>query len=382
MQRIAELSSANERDREALDRRAREQARSAAAAERRPEQETGELVANLAADAAAQRASAPVDTAGDEAARDVTRVGAGAAPEAESATAHDATAPPAGDATAPPAADATAPNGVLVPAPRDLLPADPTTSDFAALSDALAGPPARPLKRVLVALAERDPAAAGEVLAGLLPAQGPVFAEPLAYDLTIAGIGTFAVTVRDGLAMIERVSKPRSRREASFELRSDPLTLAELLAGDERRVGRFRGPARVSRRRRKARVLEALPAARISLADALRAGTRLEPALVYKALPFAIDPEWTAGHAFTIAQEITDPDARTWYLSVRDGAAIEVMESAPEAPPDATVTMTRAAFERLLRGEPPDPGERPLVRGDRAAVAILKGWTDRARGAT
>jgi hypothetical protein len=43
--------------------------------------------------------------------------------------------------------------------------------------------------------------------------------------------------------------------------------------------------------------------------------------------------------------------------------------------------MTRAAFERLLRDEPPDPGERPLVRGDRAAVAILKGWTDRARGA-
>lgn len=353
MQRIAELSSANERDREALDRHAREQAESAAAAERRPEQETGELVANLAAAAAALRASTPV-----------------AAADAETDTAPDEPAPPVGDAAA------------LVPAPRDLLPADPTTSDFAALSNALAGPPARPLRRVLVALAERDPAAAGEVLAGLLPAQGPVFAEPLAYDLTIAGIGTFAVTVCDGVATIERVSKPRSRRHASFELRSDPLTLAELLAGDEHRVGRFRGPARVSRRRRRARVLAALPDARISLADALRAGARLEPALVYKALPFAIDPEWTAGHAFTIAQEITDPDARTWYLSVRDGAAIEVTEAAPEAAPDATVTMTRAAFERLLRDEPPDPGERPLVRGDRAAVAILKGWTDRARGAT
>jgi len=43
--------------------------------------------------------------------------------------------------------------------------------------------------------------------------------------------------------------------------------------------------------------------------------------------------------------------------------------------------MTRAAFERLLRDEPADPAERPLVRGDRAAVAILKAWTDRARGA-
>ena len=68
-------------------------------------------------------------------------------------------------------------------------------------------------------------------------------------------------------------------------------------------------------------------------------------------------------------------------MSVRDGEEIVVTEIAPEAPPDATVTMTRAAFERLLRNEPPDPAERPLVHGDRAAVAILKAWTDRARGA-
>ena len=367
MQRIAELSRAHELDREALERHAREQSKSAAESRRRPDQETGELVANLEAAAASLRAATPPADADADA--DATRL---------------ADATPVADAAAPPAeADAAPRAGVaeLLPSPRDLLPPEPTTSDFAALSDALAGPPARPLRRMLVALAERDNGAAGEVLAGLLPAQGPVFGDPVAYDLTIDGIGTFAITVADGMATIERVSKRRSRREALFELHADPRTLAGLLAGDEHRIGRFRGPARVSRRRRRARRLEALRDARISLADALRAGARLEPALVYKALPLAIDPEWTAGHAFTIAQEITDPDARTWYVSVRDGAEIEVTESAPEAAPDATVTMTRAAFERLLRDEPPDPAERPLVRGDRAAVAILKAWTDRARGA-
>ena len=41
--------------------------------------------------------------------------------------------------------------------------------------------------------------------------------------------------------------------------------------------------------------------------------------------------------------------------------------------------MTRAAFDRLLRGDPAAEGERPIVRGDRAAVAALKRWTDRAR---
>src|SRR4051812_3230074 len=352
MQRIAELSRAHELDREALERHAREQARSAAEAARRPQQETGELVANLEAAAASLRASTPA--AADDAAPEAGAERTGLAPRYGTA---------------------------LVSSPRELLAAEPTTSDFAALSDALAGPPARPLRRVLVALAERDPAAAGEVLAGLLPVHGPLFDAPLAYDLTIGGVGTFAITVRDGSATIERVSKPRSRGEALFELRSDSLTLAELLAGDEHRIGRFRGRARVSRRRRRASRLAALPDARMSLAGALRAGARLDPALVYKALALAIDPEWTAGHEFTIAQEITDPDARTWYLAVRDGAGIDVTESAPEAPPDATVTMTRAAFERLLRDEPPDPAERPLVRGDRAAVAVLKARTDRARGA-
>jgi hypothetical protein len=43
--------------------------------------------------------------------------------------------------------------------------------------------------------------------------------------------------------------------------------------------------------------------------------------------------------------------------------------------------MTRAGFDALLRGEPPIPQDRPAVRGDRAAVAALKAWTDRARGA-
>ncbi len=408
VERIAELNRARELDREALARHAREQAQSAAAATRRPEQETGELVANLAAAAASLRASAPppedpesrtgTAAAALAAAMSSARV-AGPPPdaaEAESSTHVDVRPPdeePASPGAAEPAsltADDEPPpaSELATPSPDGAsaqalaaMPAEPTTSDFAALTEALGGPPARPLRRVLVALAERDPAAAGEVLVGLLPAQGPLFDEPVAYDLTVAGIGTFAVTVRDGVAAIERVSKRRSRGEALFELRSDPLTLAELLAGEEHRIGRFRGRARVSRRRRKARVLEALPRAAIGLADALGAGARLEPALVYKALPLAIDPAWTAGYAFTVAQEITDPDARTWYLAVGDGAGVEVSEDAPETAPDATVTMTRAAFERLLRGEPPDPAERPLVRGDRAAVAILKAWTDRARGA-
>jgi hypothetical protein len=42
--------------------------------------------------------------------------------------------------------------------------------------------------------------------------------------------------------------------------------------------------------------------------------------------------------------------------------------------------MTREAFGHLLRAEPVPAGQRPSIRGDRAAVALLKGWLDRAQG--
>ena len=49
-----------------------------------------------------------------------------------------------------------------------------------------------------------------------------------------------------------------------------------------------------------------------------------------------------------------------------------MLSTPPEGGADATVTMTREAFGQLLRGEPVPAGQRPSIRGDRAAVALLK----------
>ena len=98
------------------------------------------------------------------------------------------------------------------------------------------------------------------------------------------------------------------------------------------------------------------------------------------ALPFAIDPEWTRGHSFTVAQQIVELQPQAWHVTVRDGQPLQVTERNAGAQADATVTMTRAAFDRLLRDERPALGDRPVIRGDRAAVAALKRWTDLARG--
>ncbi len=234
----------------------------------------------------------------------------------------------------------------------------------------------RRLRRALVEFARADPLAAGRLLIALLPAQAAVLDGPLSYDLTVRGLATFAVSVADKRADVARLRKPRRRGEARFHLRVEALALAELLAGERARIGRFRGAARANRRKRTAG-LAPLASAKLSLADAVRAGARLDPELVYAALPFAVDAEWTRGHAFTVAQEIAH---RTWFVTARDGEPLAVSQDPPVEPPDATVTLTAAAFDALLRDEPPAAGERPAVRGDHAAVAALKGWTDRARG--
>ena len=237
------------------------------------------------------------------------------------------------------------------------------------------------LRGALVKLAHDDPATAGRLLVALLPAQGAYLSEPLDYDLTITGTGTFAVSVTGARTYVTPRSAPRGRREADFHLCADPLTLAELLAGVGPRVRRLTGPARLRGRRRRLAALERIPAAAGSLADAARAGARLEPGLVFGALPYAIHPAWTRGHRFTVAQEIAGDATQTRYVVVADGTVTAAAQAPPEGV-DATVTLTPKGFEHLLRGEPPPPGHRPVVRGDRPAVAQLKAWTDRAQAAS
>jgi hypothetical protein len=366
-ERIAALDrhAAGLADEVRLQQAAREQAEAAAAAARRPEAESGRLVADLDAAAASLRADAPVEAA------------APAAPAPPPAAAPAAPAPPAATtAPAPPPAAAAA------PAVERVRPTIVPASGHPPRVDAV-GRSARnypPLRGAIVKLAHDDPHAAGRLIAALLPAHAAALAEALDYDLTIREVGTYAVTVAGGRTRVQPLAFPRPRGQADFHLTADALTLAELLAGVQRRVGRFVGPARFRGSRRRLKVLKALPETRLSVAEAARAGARLEPGLVYRALSYAVHPSWTRGERFTIAQEITGSPPETWYLTARDGAGLSVSTQAPPEGADATVSMTREAFGHLLRGEPVPRGSRPSVRGDRDVVARMKAWTERAQG--
>jgi hypothetical protein len=199
------------------------------------------------------------------------------------------------------------------------------------------------------------------------------------YDLTIREVGTFAITVAGGRAWVKPLDRPRGRRNAEFHVNAPARALADILAGAPPRLRRFTGPQRVSGRKRRTKpVLSALVNARISFAEAVKAGVELDADLVMSALAHVIDPAWTRGHTFTVEQHVGDS---AWFIVARDAGGIGVTRTPPAGAPQATVTLTPDAFRCLLRGEPAPQRERPTVRGDRVAVAHLKAWTDRARGA-
>jgi hypothetical protein len=237
------------------------------------------------------------------------------------------------------------------------------------------------LRAALAGLARDDPARAVRLLLGLVPAQRALVGYPLEYDLLIRDTGLYAVSITASGASARPIERPRPRSAAAFHAAADVVALAELLAGAEKRMGRWSGSIRIRGKRGRARALRAaLVRSDLSLAAVARAGARLEPDLVFPALAYAVDPAWTRGHRFTVAQEILDPEPERWHVTARDGASLAVGRTPPpHAPPDAVVSMSRATFDRLLRGEPAPNGERPQVRGDRAAVATLKAWTDTAQ---
>ena len=362
LDRVAELDrrAAGLADELELQRRAREQAEAAAAA-RGTEEESSRVVADLDAAASALRERAANGTTPDAPAPGEDVVSAPDVAEAR-AEADAAIAP----AAAPPERERRA----IVSASSAPVRAHATGGSQRQYPW---------LRGALVKLAHDDPQAAGKLIAGLLPAQAVIVQSPVDYDLTIAEIGTFAVTVAGGRAYVKEIAEPRGRRQAEFHLSAGALALAELIAGVPHRISRFRGPVRVTGRKRRHKPLKAITATRLSLAEAARSGARLEPGLVFRTFPYVIHAAWSRDHRFTVAQRVTTEPPGTWYVTVGNGQGIRVQTTEPEGGADATVTMTPEGFGHLLRGEPVPPGHRPVVRGDREAVALLKAWIDRAQ---
>jgi hypothetical protein len=222
-------------------------------------------------------------------------------------------------------------------------------------------------------LAEEDPEAAGRLFLQLLPAQGLVWPEDLAYRIEVAETGALAVDVCAG------VSTVRPLLESGAPARAGEPTLRTDLAGLARTVAGRRGWSRVGARiagarNRHLRPLRALAAAPLQLSDLKRAGARPDPALLLRLLALAIDPAWTAEEVFTV-------ECR-WRGRVHSGCYVHVFERAPVAvtslPPlgrvAATLSCDPAHMVEILLGEIPLEHALAQIGGDRAAIASLLEW--------
>lgn len=234
------------------------------------------------------------------------------------------------------------------------------------------------LRGALVKLAHDDPDAARELIVGLLPAQWRLLDKPLDYDLTIGEGRTYRVEVSSNSAKVTEIPAPRPRRRVDFHVEADALLLSETLA-EVAEFRRFHGP-RSRWGRKAARALGLFGESKLTLAEAVAAGARLDPILVLRCLEYAVPTAWTRGHDFVIEERITDGDGEAVvYVTARDGRGITVSDERPEAEPSATVVISRKGFNAMLRGQTPPVGERPVVRGDHDAVDTLRGWADRIR---
>jgi ribonucleoside-diphosphate reductase beta chain len=241
-------------------------------------------------------------------------------------------------------------------------------------------------------IAADDPELAARLILMTLPAAAARIPGTLAYVLDLDGLGSYRVSVADGHARVDRGLTPPDPREnwqagdgldeVDFRLSTDAPTLVELAAGASPLGLMLSGRLRIRGKRRRVLRLRAMSAADIGFADVLANGGRLDPDVMYRALPYMIDPEWTRGHRFAIRYEIAGEGGGTWTLAVRDGDPLAVGTEDGEA--DATVRFSYETYQRMAAGEltPNEAMQRRLteVDGGLFPVTLVGRWIDRAQG--
>src|SRR4051795_11386539 len=239
--------------------------------------------------------------------------------------------------------------------------------------------------QALERMTREDPELATRLFLQMLPAAAQRLEGPLSYDLEIDRLGTWRVEVDGGGggARVERLSID-AEGEVDFTIVSGAEGIAALAARQSPLKLMLRGRVRIRGKRRLARRLRALgEGPEPTIAEALAAGGELDADAIYRSLPYLIDPEWTRGHAFTVAYEI--PNKGEWHVRVRDGKPLNVAtQGTPETRPDARITLSLDTYRDLVTGAmtPPAAMQRHLIEieGEIYPTTLLGRWIDRAQG--
>ncbi|HWE33956.1 MAG TPA: hypothetical protein VG410_10755 [Solirubrobacteraceae bacterium] len=223
-----------------------------------------------------------------------------------------------------------------------------------------------------------DPERAGRLLVGLLPAQGSVYSEPVAYDLVLGEDVCVQLTLSSGGAAPEIVvaTAPREPAAVTFRATGDHPALARLLTAGRLRVRLGVGVAHVTGDRHGLVALRALVRSPRSLDQLYEAGVRLDPELVFTLAAAMIRPEWTVEQRFTVAHHSVTQPGHATYLNVRGGAPLTVTDVPPDATAAATIVCRDDELLALLAGEPRGDAS---IHGDAARLLAVLGWLARAQ---
>jgi ribonucleoside-diphosphate reductase beta chain len=236
-------------------------------------------------------------------------------------------------------------------------------------------------RELLERIAARDPELAARLVLMTMPAAAAAIPATLSYGLDVDGVGAYRVSVADGRA---RIDPAGDGRPTDFSISTDARSLVELALGKRGPLGlMLRRRLRIDGSRRRALALRRASNGQPGPAEVLEAGGRLDPDLLYRALPYMIDPEWTRGHRFAVAYELTGEGGGRWYVEVRDGEPVRVGGDEPDHV-DAVARLSYQTYERLAAGElDPDAAMRDqltLVDGELYPITLLGRWIDRSQG--
>jgi ribonucleoside-diphosphate reductase beta chain len=215
-------------------------------------------------------------------------------------------------------------------------------------------------REALKRIAADDPELAARLILMTLPATG----RDVSYTLEVEGLGEHRV----------------GNGDPEFRMSTDPGSLTKLATGASGPLGlMLRGRLRIRGKRRKAMKLRRMSNGGLDLAAVVENGGTLDPDLLYRSLPYMVDPEWTKGHDFTVKYVVSEVGA--WYVRVRDGESLEV---SPEGQADGTATVSFDTYQRLASGQmsPSIAMQNQLTRIDGRIhpVTLLGRWIARAQG--
>ena len=162
-------------------------------------------------------------------------------------------------------------------------------------------------------IAADDPELAARLILMTLPGAASKIGGTMSYVLDVAGLGS--ASGFDLRRSRPRGPRPTAPRTTDFRLQTDARTLVDLATGTHGPLGlMMRGRLRIRGKRRKAMKLRRM-SGEVSMADVVEAGGTLDPDILYRSLPYIVDPEWTSGHDFTVRYVVTGDGGGTWYVT-------------------------------------------------------------------